>query len=178
MHGEPHTLRQGLVLLLCTAAVFQLACASSLGAGGPAPEIGYQAPNFAAQAMTGDPVHLKDMGARPIVLVFWASWCSSCRAELPDLDAAYARYLPTTGLVVLAISEDDTIDEANGYAYAQGLTLPVLFDPSGAVASQYNVGGLPTSFFINAQGEIRSIRVGTMPGEELEGDLHDIFPSH
>lgn len=115
------------------------------------------APAFTAPAYSGAPVSLERFRGHPIVLNFWASWCPPCRAEMPALEAAYRKY-QARGVVVIGIDgATDTWSASRTFLAARGVTYPVARDERGQVAQAYHITGLPTTFFIRADGRVAGV---------------------
>lgn len=136
-------------------------------ATGPAPIVDQPAPAFAATTVDGKAVRLSDFVGKPVWLTFGASWCQPCRAENPEIKAAAERHA-SDGLVVLAIfiSEDDAA--VRDYAERVGLGYLKVADPATTIASQYRILGIPTHFFIDRAGVLRSMRIGSLDGAGME----------
>jgi cytochrome c biogenesis protein CcmG, thiol:disulfide interchange protein DsbE len=119
---------------------------------------GAQAPEFTAAPYRGrDRLTLAQFRGHPVVLNFWASWCPPCRAEMPALEAAYERYR-ARGVVVIGIDgRTDTWGVSRAFLDARGVTYPVGRDEAGRIAEAYHVAGLPTTFFIAADGRVASV---------------------
>jgi peroxiredoxin len=141
---------------------------------GPAPIVDQPAPDFAATTVDGKPVRLSDLAGKPVWLTFGASWCQPCRAENPDIKAAAEKHA-AEGLVVLAIfiSEDDAA--VRDYADRVGLGYLKVSDPSTTIASQYRILGIPTHFFIDRSGVLRSMRIGSLDPAGMEGAIGAII---
>jgi peroxiredoxin len=141
-------------------------------ATGAAPEVGQPAPDFAATTVDGTPVRLSDFQGQPVWLTFGASWCQPCRAENPDIKATAEKYA-ADGLVVLAvfISEDEAT--VRDYATRVGLAYPKVADPGTRLASQYRILGIPSHYFIDRDGNLQAMKIGSLdiPGMEsaIEG---------
>ncbi len=101
----------------------------------------------------GTPLSLADYRGRGVVLNLWATWCVPCVREMPSLDAL-ARTVAASGIAVLPLSSDRQGAPVVQRFYAdRGIkTLPVLLDPSSAVAHALNVRGIPTTLLIDKQG--------------------------
>jgi len=84
---------------------------------------GFIAPDFTLQTPQGDSVSLADFSGSPTLVFFWASWCSVCKATLPDLQAAYEDYAPL-GFEILAVNSthQDTLSTAITYFENEGFT--------------------------------------------------------
>ncbi|MBI1759771.1 MAG: TlpA family protein disulfide reductase [Actinobacteria bacterium] len=140
---------------------------------GAAPTVGKPAPDFTATAVDGTPVSLSSFRGRAVWLTFGASWCAACRAEAPDIEAAYRR-TQADGVVVLAVSISESTADVRGFADRAGLTFPQVADPDTRIASAYRVGGIPAHFFIDRHGVLRSMRTGSLSPDGMDGALVEI----
>ncbi len=135
---------------------------SDAGAGQVAsPREGFPAPDFTLAALDGTPTTLSDHRGRVVIINLWASWCGPCRAEMPALQRVYeAKH--DAGLDVLAVNStfQDSEPDARAFVRDLGLTFPVLLDRDGAVSRRYLLRALPTTFFIDRRGLIRSVVIG------------------
>lgn len=134
----------------------------------PNPQVGFTAPGFSLDSLTGEPVALSDLRGKVVVLNLWASWCPPCRAEMPALNAVYQKFRDQ-GLVVLGINTAFQDDENNARTAIRdwGLTFPIVFDRDGVTSRQYHVQAMPTTFFIGRDGVIREIVFGGPMSEAL-----------
>jgi peroxiredoxin len=142
-------------------------------ATGPAPEVGEPAPDFTATTVEGKQVALSKLRGRPLWLTFGASWCQPCRAENPDILAAYERYR-AQGLQVLAIFIQDEGSTIEDYAERTGLTYPKVDDSDSGIASSYRIVGIPSHFFIDSSGVLRTLRIGTLDPSGMDSALAEI----
>jgi cytochrome c biogenesis protein CcmG/thiol:disulfide interchange protein DsbE len=125
-----------------------------------APMTGFLAPDFTLAAVDGDDIQLSSLRGRPVILNFWATWCSPCRAEMPELEAVWQRY-QADGLVMIGVDQGE--DAATVAQFARGVvetTFPLLLDTNQAVGRAYGVRALPTTVFIDAEGRIQDVRIG------------------
>jgi len=122
------------------------------------------APEFVLPDADGRMVSLADFRGKPLVLTFWASWCPYCKRLHPGLEQLAARY-SADGLVVLGVSmrEDEAIQPQEVLA-ARGVTFRTLLE-GDEVADLYQVKGTPTTFFINATGEIIGMTHASSPDD-------------
>ena len=105
-----------------------------------------------------------------IVISFWATWCSPCKAELPHLDAMY-KELGDQGLIVLAISVDEARDapKVKQQAMAAGYSFPVLLDQETEVVTLFDPSkSVPFAAVIGKDKKIHSTHVGYSPGDETK----------
>ncbi len=113
------------------------------------------APDFLLRDASGSPVRLSGLRGRPVILHFWATWCASCRTELPAIDA-FARRLAATDVEILliAIDTDTDGDAVRAYAKALGVALPVFRAGDGDVTDRYWTWGVPVTYLIDRNGWI------------------------
>ncbi|MGH7379101.1 MAG: peroxiredoxin family protein [Candidatus Methylomirabilales bacterium] len=127
------------------------------------PEVGALAPDFVLPNLDGQQVRLSDFRGRNAVLVmFWASWCPSCREEAPTNRRAHALYRDR-GLEFLAVSIDQgPAAEQAVRAFVAEFNLPYrpLLDPRTEVFTLYQGRFIPTMFLIDREGRIRHKGVG------------------
>jgi peroxiredoxin len=141
-------------------------------AGDP-PRVGNQAPDFTARTVDGKTVTLSSFKGQPVWLTFGASWCQPCRAENPDIQAAFAKN-QAKGLVVLQVFISENPSDVRDYAKRVGLTYDKIADPATKIASAYRVLGIPSHFFIDRTGTLRTLRVGTVNPEAIDTTLAEI----
>jgi len=170
------------LLVLALAVVWTFAsrvpvAATTGGAPPPSPREGFSAPDFALETLAGDQVALSDLRGKVVLVNFWASWCPPCRAEMPAIERVYRSH-KDLGLEVLAINTTNQDDQAAAAAFVQefGLTFPVPLDHTGAVSASYNLRGLPSTYFIDRQGVIRTVVVGgPMSGALVQSRVEELL---
>jgi thiol-disulfide isomerase/thioredoxin len=116
-------------------------------------------PDFTLLLPDGRYITLSDLKGRPVLLNFWATWCPPCRAEMPELLQA-ARDYPD--LAMLAVNVRESPESVSQFAEQFRMDVPVVLDPQGEISDRYNVSGLPTSIFIDADGAITAVRPGAI----------------
>ncbi len=126
---------------------------------------GRPAPNFTLTSTSGSRVTLTQLRGHPVMLDFWASWCTNCRADM-GLVAAAARRYSSRGLRVVLINDQQSAQTARNFLRGLGVNLPSLLDSAGRVAQEYGLPGLPVAVFIRPNGEISSLVLGQLqPGQ-------------
>lgn len=140
---------------------FYLAAPSATGA----PAIGRPAVDFALRSLEGENVRLSEHLGEVVILNFWATWCGSCRQEMPLLDELYLKYR-RAGLVLLSINLDHETERAAEMAQTLKVSYPVLFDHGKATARAFDVGALPATVLIDRAGVVRYVSDGYKPGYE------------
>ncbi|MBV2129092.1 TlpA family protein disulfide reductase [Arsukibacterium indicum] len=110
--------------------------------------------------LEGSPVSSMQQLKGQVVLVdFWASWCAPCRKSFPWLNTMQQRY-GSDGLLVLAVNEDSERNDASRFLQQVPARFAVLYDLNGAVAEQYQLPGMPSSYLIDKKGQIRYRHIG------------------
>lgn len=123
-----------------------------------------QAPDFELTTIENRDIKLSDYLGKNVVLNFWATWCGPCRYEIPILQSLNDD-LAKQGIVILAVSTQDSFENTGAYAKQNKLNFIIPVDPRGAVSGKYNVRGIPTTYFINSKGIVTSIKVGPFVSE-------------
>ena len=93
---------------------------------------------------------------KPVLVHFWATWCSICRSEQGSI-AAIARDYPN---VITVAMQSGTPEAVSRYMHEQGIDFPVVNDQDGALANAWGVHAVPASFIIAPDGTVRFIEVG------------------
>lgn len=127
----------------------------------PSPREGFFAPDFTLDTLDGGKVTLSELRGNIVMVNFWTTWCPPCRAETPALEASYRAY-KDSGVIILGLNltDQDSLREVEAFAEEFGLTYPIVLDRDGTVGLMYQLNGLPTTFFINREGIIRTVVVG------------------
>lgn len=127
------------------------------------PKEGKLAPDFLLETLDGKVLRLSDLRGKPVIINFWATWCPPCRREIPDLIAVHNRYRDL-GLVLLGVNLAESDGVVRPFTEEFGMDFPVLMDRSGGVAREYRVLGLPTTYFVDGNGVVRSLFLGRLVG--------------
>lgn len=117
------------------------------------------APAFEGALLGGTPVSLADMQGRPALLHFWATWCPICGLEQGTIDA-----LADDHPVLTVVMDEATTDEIRAYMEAKDVDYPAIHDRDFSIARQYRIRGVPTSFVLDADGNIRFVETGYTTG--------------
>lgn len=134
------------------------------------PGVGEQAPDFTVMSVDGEEIALTELAGRPVWLVFMATWCSGCRSEMPDVQATHAA-AGDDGVQVVVVFVNEGSDVIDPYSQRLGLTMARVPDASGSLSSAYGVAGLPTHFFLDANGVVGFTRSGVLSASQIEEAL-------
>jgi thiol-disulfide isomerase/thioredoxin len=132
------------------------------------PVVGRPAPAFQLQTLEGAPASLDGYRGRPVIVNFWATWCEPCKQEMPALQAESAAH---PDLVVLGVDNVESAVKVKPYVDQLGVRFPILLDQDGSVMERYQVTGLPTSFFIDRSGALRSLYRGALTEDTLRSSV-------
>jgi thiol-disulfide isomerase/thioredoxin len=110
------------------------------------------APDFKAIGLDKKEIQLADFKDKVAVLVFWATWCGPCVAELPHLQEVADKYAAQPNVIFIAISMDERKLALRPFIKRNGYRLPVAYDVSGAAA--FGVSAIPSLIIIDRQGRI------------------------
>lgn len=141
-----------------------------------APKVGASAPDFESTTPDGKPINFVDFRGKPLVVNFWATWCTPCKKEMPDLQAVSEEYA-ARGLTILAVNfGDESVRDVTKYFNDLGLTFAAVLDPGQKISTRYGIFGLPTTFFIDKDGVIQYIKIGPfLTKEEIAKRLESII---
>jgi len=139
-------------------------------------QVGNLAPDFQLQNVDGQTVSLGNLRGKPVLINFWATWCSPCRSEMPYIQEIYEEW-SDKGLVVLAINIGESSSKAEEFMQSYNLSFTVLLDTKQDVAQRYNITGIPTTFFIDKDGIIQDKVIGAFQNKaQIEDRLSKIIP--
>ena len=146
-----HKLPAAIAGLCAAAAVAGIAWA---GLSSPAAAADPAAAAFGLPVLgqSGHRISLDDYAGRPLVVNFFASWCTPCQQETPLLAGFYRAEHGRVALV--GLDENDAAGSALSFTRAHDVSYPVGFDPEAIAASAYGVDALPQTFFLNASHHI------------------------
>lgn len=131
--------------------------------------IGDPAPEFSATTVQGEQISLAGFRGQPVWVVVNATWCASCRSEIPDIKAAHAEFGDQVAILAIYLGEDEaTVSE---FAERMGLEYRNIPDPDSAISRAYAVPGIPVHYFIDGAGILRSIEIGSLGEAGIRSQL-------
>ncbi|QDQ02347.1 redoxin domain-containing protein [Lysinibacillus fusiformis] len=131
---------------------------------------GQVAPAFTRTNTAGQKVRLEDYQGQGVIINFWATYCPPCKKEMPLLDAQ------AKNMAVITVNVGEPTRLVNQFLQKQQLTLTTLLDREQEVYTLYQVTTLPTTFFVNARGEIVDKVVGELNEQLLKDKIAQIQP--
>ncbi|CAH2031131.1 TlpA family protein disulfide reductase [Trichlorobacter ammonificans] len=150
-----------LVLLICCLMMIVSGCSkekSSVSSAGvreksPAPEVN-------VISMDNQQLTLASLKGKVVLLNFWATWCPPCREEIPSMMKLNS-FMAGKPFQMVCISVDEGGKKAvEEFFRNSGFMLPTYFDPSGQVARNFGVTGVPETFVIDRQGVVAKRVIG------------------
>lgn len=126
--------------------------------------------DFQLSTIDGKEIRLSQLKGKPIILNFFTTWCPSCKEEMPALRKFYQNHSSDVHFFAVNYTayEVGKIDKIKEYVKENNMNFPVLLDESGEVGKLYEVLTLPTTFFLDSQGNIVKKHIGPLSYEEIE----------
>jgi len=138
------------------------------------PLIGKQAPSFTLREVgTGRLVDLASLKGKPVVLNFWATWCAPCWDEHPVLVANARMLQPNVQFLGVVFQDEES--KILSFLQKRGSGYPTVVDDKGKTAIAYGIGGVPETFFLDANGVIAAKHNGPMSPDILQANLQKVL---
>ncbi len=135
----------------------------------PGAPVNISAPEIeVTDAATGRKILSANLKGKVLFINFWASWCQSCKEEMPSIENLLKRFLDNQDLVIITILFRD--DPQNGISYMKqnGFNFPVMVDADGKAARAYGLTGVPETYIIDKKGILREKVIGPAPWDSPE----------
>ena len=144
-----------------------------------AADVGAPAPALALATAGGDVVALDKLRGKVVYVDFWASWCGPCRKSFPWMADMQRKYGPA-GFAVVAVNVDKNRPDAERFLHAMPAQFTVVYDPAGTTPAAWNVKAMPSSFLIDAKGNVVVAESGFHDHKmaELEGRIKTLVDTH
>ncbi|MCK6585688.1 MAG: TlpA family protein disulfide reductase, partial [Anaerolineales bacterium] len=109
-----------------------------------------------------------------VIINFWASWCPPCREEAAYLEETWRKY-QDKGVVFIGVDWVDTEKEA--LAYIEEFDITYLNGPDVAtrISLAYNIQGVPETFFVAKNGELRGVHIGPLKSPQLDEKIEELL---
>lgn len=132
------------------------------------------APDFTLTSFDGETISLSDLRGQVVILNFWASWCPPCREEAPYLEQTWRKY-KDEGVVFIGIDYADT--EVKALAYIDEFDITYFNGPDlgTSISNDYYIKGVPETYYIAKNGEIRGVKIGPLAAPELDQKIEELL---
>lgn len=147
----------------------------SASGAGAAFGVGEPAPSLSVAQLGGGTIDLAALRGKPVWVNFMATWCPSCRDELPLMNGYAARYADA-GLVVVAVDVREDESTADAFAKVVGVTFPVGLDVDGKAQQAWGAWALPVHFWVDKDGVVRYGALGGIGPDVMAEGLKTILP--
>ncbi|WP_341302824.1 TlpA disulfide reductase family protein [Lysinibacillus sp. FSL H8-0500] len=130
--------------------------------------------NFELPNISGEQTTLYNYLGKPVVLVFWATWCGPCNEEMPHLQNYYETKKDVQIVTVNATDTEASIDTVTKYATKKGWDLPILMDETGDIRKRFGGFTIPTTIFLSANGEIVHEVYGPIDEQYIDNIINEL----
>lgn len=139
---------------------------------------GDEAPDFELTQVNAnnevETIRLSDLEGKGVMLNFWATYCEPCEREMPYMESIYPEYKDDIEIVAVSLDASELV--IHQFIDKYDLSFPVVHDKKSDVMDLYNVGPIPSTFFIDPEGNIVDKVAGELSLEKLEGHFKEIQP--
>lgn len=132
------------------------------------------APDFTITGFDGRTVTLSQLRGQVVIVNFWASWCPPCREEAAYLEQTWRKY-EGQGVVFIGVDWVDTEKEALAYIDEFDITYINGPDIGTRAAQAYNIQGVPETFFVAKNGELRGVHIGPLKSPQLDEKIEELL---
>ena len=151
------------IVLLVAVAACCLLFVHKFGDDATIMSVGERAKDFRLETLAHDRFYLNQYRGQVVVLVFWATWCSSCKQELVALKSLAENFPQNLFMIASICTDPEAVDAVKAIVRSLDIPYPVLLDQGANVFRQYNLRGYPTTLIIDRQGRVSFIRFGYSP---------------
>jgi peroxiredoxin len=112
-----------------------------------------KAVDFTLKNLQGEEISLSSLKGKKIMLNFFATWCGPCKTEMPDMQKLHEE-TKDSNLIILAVNLGESEAVVKSFMQNNKYSFPVLLDTKGTLSGKYNVSAIPTTYFIDKEGNI------------------------
>lgn len=132
------------------------------------------APDFSITGFGGEQITLSELRGQVVIINFWASWCPPCREEAAYLEATWRRY-KDQDVFFIGVDYVDTEEKALAYIEEFDITYFNGPDRGTRISQEYRMDGVPETYYIARNGELRGIKIGPLAASELDQKIDELL---
>lgn len=174
MSAAPRSKRTGLIIAFAAILALLALLAWGLKKVQAGPLENGIAPDFSITGFDGRPFKLSEHRGHVVIVNFWASWCPPCREEAAYLEQTWRKY-EGQDVVFVGVDWVDTEKEARAYIKEFDITYINGPDIGTRAAQAYNIQGVPETFFVAKNGELRGVHIGPLASPQLDEKIEELL---
>lgn len=127
------------------------------------PKVGEKMPPYSAVRLDGSPYNVEEQKGKVTLVNIWATWCTPCRYEIPELKAMQSELSPK-GFEVVGVSIDDidSVSLVESFATEQEINYPIILDPHGRLSTMFRTVAIPMTILLDREGTIVWMKYGVI----------------
>lgn len=135
-----------------------------------------KARDFEVLDNNGEKVKLSDFLGKPVVVNFWATWCTPCKSELPEFDENYKKYSEKIEFLMVNLTDgySETVENTKEFIKENKYEFPVYFDTEYSASTTYNLYSIPQTLFIDKEGNILKSYKGMINKKNLDKYIKEL----
>ncbi len=166
--------RTGLIVAFAVVLALLALLAWGLKKAQAGPLASGMAPDFTLTSFDDRSLTLSELRGQVVIINFWASWCPPCREEAAYLEQTWRKY-EGKGIIFIGVDWVDTEKEALAYMDEFDLTYFNGPDIGTRIAQAYNIQGVPETFYVAKNGELRGVHIGPLKSPELDNKIEELL---
>ena len=138
------------------------------------PRASGSAPDFSLTGFDSRSATLSRLHGHVVIINFWASWCVPCREEAAYLEQTWRKY-KDKGVIFIGVDYVDTEKEALAYIKEFDITYINGPDIGTRISQAYNIQGVPETYYVAKNGELRGMHIGPLKSPELDNKIEELL---
>ena len=171
VHGR---LRAGIILTFAVLLALLGLFAAGLKKSQAGPRDSGMAPDFTLTGFDGRVATVSKLRGQVAIINFWASWCPPCREEAAYLEQTWRKY-KDRGVVFIGVDYVDTEKPALAYIKEFDITYINGPDLGTRISQSFNIKGVPETYFVAKNGELRGVHIGPMKSPQLDEKIDELL---
>ena len=166
--------RAGIIIAFAVILALLILLAGGLKKAQAGPLDRGMAPEITLTGYDGREFKLSELRGQVVIVNFWASWCPPCREEAAYLEQTWRKY-EGKGVVFVGVDWVDTEKEALAYIDEFDITYINGPDVGTRAAQAYNIQGVPETFYVAKNGELRGVHIGPLTSPQLDEKIEELL---